>query len=64
MRTVTLHWHRLTRFASNFQRVKNASNHSNVWKNSQGKIGEVAALPVNVVTLDYLLTLQQGKFIS
>lgn len=42
--------------------VKNPStSHSNVWSNSQGIIGEYAAKPVNLVTLNYLLTLKNGK---
>lgn len=42
--------------------VSNASTfHSNVWSNSQGIIGEYASKPVNLVTLNYLLTLKNGK---
>ena len=33
---------------------------SNVWTNSQGIIGEYAAKKVNLVTLNYLLTLKNG----
>ena len=37
--------------------------HSNVWRNSQGIIGEYAAKPVNLVTLNYLLALKNGKYL-
>ena len=36
------------------------TNHTNVWENSQGLIGDYANKPINMVTLDYLLTLQKG----
>lgn len=37
------------------------TNHTNVWENSQGLIGDYANKPINLVTLDYLLTLQKGE---
>lgn len=46
-------------FYSKLAIAQTPNSYSNVWNNSQGMIGDFASMPLSLVTLDYLLTLEQ-----